>query len=283
MRQGQAAEEQYQGALREVRAQLPASAASGSLAKVETSVSAADPAVQAAVRPAVARTQNAEADRGRARRIADEAAGLRGDAESRAVEEIERALEGSGIQNKSWLDKAWDTVSTPFRSWDDFVNLARNVAMVAGIAVLIIGTGGLAGAILLGAAVMAGAVVFADTLHKYRQGKASLGQVVLDGIGVIPGGRQVGLLAQGGKAVAVLGGLAAGVRAGRGTAMGLFRAGIPAGATAVRGGGAARGDGRRRGRVSTAVGTAWQKAKQFFSKDPVHFPTGTVLLPQTGL
>ncbi|GAA2215818.1 hypothetical protein GCM10009850_112860 [Nonomuraea monospora] len=281
LRQGQAAEEQYQGALREVRAQLPASAATGSLAEVEAAVGAADPAVQAAVRPAVARAQNAEADRGRARRIADEAAGLRGDAESRAVEEIEQALEGSGIQNKSWLEKAWDTVSTPFRSWDDFVNLARNVAMVAGIAVLIIGTGGLAGAILLGAAVVAGAVVFADTLNKYRQGKASLGQVVLDGLGVIPGGRQVGLLAQGGKAVAALGGLAAGVRAGRGTAVGLFRAGIPAGASAVRGAGLRGAMAAGAGRVSTAVGTAWQKTKQFFSKDPVHFPTGTVLLPQT--
>ncbi|MGR6919804.1 DUF6531 domain-containing protein [[Actinomadura] parvosata] len=281
LRQGQAAEEQYQGALREVRAQLPALAASGSLAEVEAAVSAADPAVQAAVRPAVARARNAKADRGRARRIAEEAAGLRGDAETRAVREIEQALAGNGIQDKSWLEQAWDTVSTPFRSWDDFVNLARNVAMVAGLAVLIIGTGGLAGAILLGAAVVAGAVVFADTLNKYRQGKASLGQVALDGIGVIPGGRQVGLLAQGGKVVAALGGLAAGVRAGRGTAVGLFRAGIPAGASAVRGAGLRGAMAAGGGRVSTAVGTAWQKTRQFFSKDPVHFPTGTVLLPQT--
>ncbi|MFC5833608.1 RHS repeat-associated core domain-containing protein [Nonomuraea insulae] len=281
LRQGQTAEQQYQGALREIRAQLPGSATTGSLAEVESAIGAADPAVQATVRPAVARARNAEADRGRARRIADEAAGLRGDAESRAVGEIERALEGSGIQNRSWLEKAWETVSTPFRSWDDFVNLARNVAMVAGIAVLIIGTGGVAGAILLGAAVVAGAVVFADSLNKYRQGKAGLGQVVLDGIGVIPGGRQVGLLAQGGKAVAALGGLAAGVRAGGGTAMGLFRAGIPAGATAVRGAGLRGALGGGAGRASTAAGTAWQKTKQFFSKDPVYFPTGTVLLPQS--
>ncbi|MEV0820579.1 RHS repeat-associated core domain-containing protein [Nonomuraea rubra] len=281
LRQGQAADEQYQGALREVRAQLPATAATGSLAEVESAVSAADPAVQAAVRPAVTRARNADADRTRARRIAEEAAGLRGQAESRAVREIEQALQGSGIQNKSWLEKAWETVSTPFRSWDDFVNLARNVAMVAGIAVLIVGTGGLAGAILLGAAVVAGAVVFADSLNKYRQGRASLGQVVLDGIGMFPGGRQVGMLAQGAKAVAALGGLAAGVRAGGGTAMGLFRtAGIPAGATAVAGAGLRGALAGGAGRAATAAGTAWQKARQFFSKDPVHFPTGTVLLPQ---
>lgn len=159
---------------------------------MEASVGAADPAVQAAVRPAAARAHNAETDRGWARRIAEEA-------ESRVVEEIEWALEGGGIQNKPWLEKAWDTVSTPFRSWDDLVNLARKVALVAGIAVLLIGTGGAAGAIL------AMVVVFADLLNKYRQGKASLGQVVLDGIGMIPGGRQMGLLASGGKAVAALG------------------------------------------------------------------------------
>ncbi|MEV0621345.1 RHS repeat-associated core domain-containing protein [Nonomuraea sp. NPDC050404] len=280
LRQGQTADAQYQGALREVRAQLPATAATGSLAEVESAVATADPAVQAAVRPAVTRARNADADRGRARRIADEAAGLRGEAETRAVEEIERALQGSGIQNKTWLEKAWDTVSTPFRSWDDFVNLARNVAMVAGIAVLIIGTGGVAGALLLGAAVVAGAVVFADTLNKYRQGKASLGQVVLDGIGMFPGGRQVGMLAQGAKAVAALGGVAAGVRAGGGATMGLFRTGIPAGATAMTGAGLRGTLAGGAGRASTAAGTAWQKTRQFFSKDPVHFPTGTVLLPQ---
>ncbi|NJP98415.1 hypothetical protein HCN51_54865 [Nonomuraea sp. FMUSA5-5] len=45
----------------------------------------------------VSDNSNAEADRGRARRIADEATGLRGDAESRAVEEIEQALAAAGV------------------------------------------------------------------------------------------------------------------------------------------------------------------------------------------
>ncbi|MGW4796397.1 DUF6531 domain-containing protein, partial [Nonomuraea sp. NPDC004297] len=238
------------------------------------------PAVQAEVRPAVRRAHDADADRARARRIADEAARLRGDAETRAVNEIEQALEGSGIQNRSWLEKAWETVSTPFRSWDDFVDLARNVALVAGVAVLVIGTGGVAGALLLGTAVVAGALVFADTLNKYRQGRAGLGQVVLDGIGAFPGLRQVGLLARGAKAAMALGGPAAGVRAGGGAVMGLFRAGIPAGATAVTGTGLREALTAGAGRASTAAGTAWQKTRRFFSRDPVHFPTGTVLLPQ---
>ncbi|NJP90424.1 glycohydrolase toxin TNT-related protein [Nonomuraea sp. FMUSA5-5] len=292
--QGRSADMQYQGALREIRALLPAASGLTSLAEVESAVKAADPGLQASVRPAVQRAQNAEADRGRARRIADEAARLRGQAANRAAEGIQQALEGSGIQNKSWLEQAWDTVSTPFRSWDDFVNLARNVAMVAGLALLVVGTGGIAGAVLLGAAVVAGAVVFADSLNKFRQGKVGLGQVVMDGIGVLPGGRQVGLLAQGAKAVAGLRGMAAGVRAGGGQLLGLgaLRAGLPAGATALRGalpaGLRAAGTSTIRsamragaGRVSTAASTAWQKTKQFFSKDPVHFPSGTVLLPQT--
>ncbi|MEV4170876.1 hypothetical protein [Nonomuraea sp. NPDC049709] len=220
LRQGAAAHEQYQGALREVSARLPAAAGLRTLSDVEQAVTAADPAVQATVRPAVQRARNADADRTRARRVADEAAALRADAESRAVEEIERALAGSGIQNKSWLAKAWDTVSTPFRSWDDFVNLARNVAMVAGIALLVIGTGGLAGALLVGAVVVAGAIVFADSLNKYRQGKAGLGQVILDGIGMFPGGKSAGLLAQGMVLAGGLRGAATAVRNGAGRLMG---------------------------------------------------------------
>ena len=215
LRQGGAAYERYQGALREVAAHVPAASGLRALREVEHAVLTAGPAVQASVRPALERARTAEADRARARRIADEAARLRGEAEARAVEEIEQALTGSGIQNRSWLAKAWDTLSTPFRSWDDFVDLARNVAMVAGIAVLIVGTGGLAGALLVGATVVAGAVVLGDSLNKYRQGKAGLGQVILDGIGTLPGGKSVGIIAQG---VVLAGGLRAAAAALRGAA-----------------------------------------------------------------
>ncbi|WP_188195458.1 DUF6531 domain-containing protein [Nonomuraea sp. SYSU D8015] len=274
LRQGQGADTQYQGALREVQAQVPGTVRS--LAEAETAVRSADPAVQAVVRPAVERARGAEADRARARRIADEAARLRGDAESRAVREIEQALDGSGIKNKSFLQKAWDAISTPFRSWDDFVAFAGTVALVAGLVVLVIGTGGLAGAILAGVAVAAGAVVLADAVHKYRQGRGSLGQVGLAALGVIPGGKSLGLLAQGAKAVAGLRGAAAAVRGGGGTLVGALRAGIPAGASSIRS--AMQAGGTRAGAAASA---AWQRGRQFFSKDPVHFPTGIVLLAQT--
>ncbi|MFD0467957.1 DUF6531 domain-containing protein [Nonomuraea thailandensis] len=48
--------------------------------------------------------------------------------------------------------------------------------------------------------------------------------------------------------------------------------GTPSLRTAVRSGGARQG---------TAATASWQRGRQFFSQDPVHFPTGTVLLPQT--
>ncbi|MFI7705829.1 RHS repeat-associated core domain-containing protein [Nonomuraea sp. NPDC049480] len=275
LRQGRTADTQYQGALREVRAQLPGAGGVRSLAEAEAAVRAAEPAVRAAVRPAVERARNAEADRARARRIADEATRLRGDAESRAVREIEQALDGSGIRNKSFLQQAWDVISTPFRSWDDFVAFAGKVALVAGLVVLVIGTGGLAGAILAGVAVAAGAVVLGDALNKYRQGRGSLGEVGLAALGIIPGGKSLGLLAQGAKAVGRLRGAAAAVRAGGGTLLG-SAAKIPAGAMSIRS--AIQAGGTHAGAAAAA---AWQRGRQFFSKDPVHFPTGIVLLAQT--
>ncbi|MFB4272533.1 zeta toxin family protein [Nonomuraea sp. GTA35] len=227
LRQGGDASDRYEGALREVWARLPAAAGMRRLTEVEAAVRSADAAVAASIRPALERARTAESDRARARRVADEAARLRGDAETRAVEEIEQALAGSGIQDKSWLAQVWDTISTPFRSWDDFVNLARNVAMVAGIALLVVGTGGLAGAILMGAVVVAGAIVFADSLNKYRQGKAGLGQVILDGIGMFPGGKSAGLLAHAAGALAGLGVAAKTVRAGLGRLVGRGRGKAP--------------------------------------------------------
>ncbi|SEH00444.1 RHS repeat-associated core domain-containing protein [Nonomuraea solani] len=273
LRQGRTADLQFQGALREIQARLPAATPMTGLPEMESAITAADPAVQAAVRPAVQRARDADADRSRARRIADEAARLRDDAESRAVKEIEQALDGSGIKDKSWLQKAWDTLSTPFRSWDDFVSFAGTVAMVAGLVVLVIGTGGVAGVILAGVAVAAGAVVLADALNKYRQGRGSLGQVGLAALGVLPVGKGLSLLARGAKALTAG---AATVRGGGGVIVGALGTGASRSVTSLRS--AIQAGGARAG---TAASTSWQRGRQFFSQDPVHFPTGIVLLPQT--
>ncbi|MFC7104162.1 hypothetical protein ACFQQB_29220 [Nonomuraea rubra] len=169
--------------------------------EAESALAQADPATQEATRSALQRARRAEDDRARARRIAEEAATLRADAETRATREIDQALEGSGIKDRSWLQKAWDTISTPFRSWDDFVAFAGTIGAVAGLVVLVIGTGGVAGVILAGVAVAAGAVVLGDALNKYRQGRGSLGQVGLAALGVLPIGKGIALAGRGARAV----------------------------------------------------------------------------------
>src|SRR5262249_52668760 len=141
------------------------------------------------VRTAARRARLAESDRDRARRLALEAARLRGDAENHCADGINDALNHSGIKNKSWWQKAWDTVSKPFRSWDEFVKLCSTVAMVAGIVALFIS--GPIGWALMAAALVASAVVFADTLNKFANGKAGLGELAFAALGLIPGGRGV--------------------------------------------------------------------------------------------
>ncbi|WP_322780145.1 DUF6531 domain-containing protein, partial [Frankia sp. Cas4] len=132
-----------------------------------------------------------------------DAAELRGEAARSCAHGIENALADSGIKNKAWYEKAWDAVSAPFRSWDSFVDLCRDVAMVAGVVALFVS--GPIGLALVAIALVAGAVVFADTLAKYAQGKASLGQLGLDSLGLIPGGRGVVSVARLGRTAVALG------------------------------------------------------------------------------
>jgi hypothetical protein len=54
----------------------------------------------------------------------------------------------------------------------------------------------------MAAALVAGAVVLADSLTKYARGQATLGEVALNALGVIPGGRGVASLAKLGTAAA---------------------------------------------------------------------------------
>ncbi|MEV0622953.1 DUF6531 domain-containing protein [Nonomuraea sp. NPDC050404] len=209
----------------------------------------------------------AEVDRSRARLIADEAARLRGDAETRATREIEQALEGSGVTDRVWLRLAWETISAPFRFWDDFVSFAGGVAMVSGMTMLLIGAGGPtrpSGALPAGMGVVAGAVVLADAMARYRRRKGSLGMVALAALNVLTmhdtGTTPSPPAARSGAARAG----AAEVRGGA----------VRVGAAAVRGG---------VGRAGAAAVASWQRGRRFFSQDPVHFPTGVVLLPQTDL
>uniref|UniRef100_UPI0035ABBD40 WXG100 family type VII secretion target n=1 Tax=Frankia sp. CiP3 TaxID=2880971 RepID=UPI0035ABBD40 len=211
LRQGADAEERYQAAVRVVRALLPpdrelllwprAELTDPSISAATATWEAQDLAGQ--VRAAAGRGQAAAADRARACRLARQVAELHGTAAHTCARGIEDALAGSGIKNKPWYEKAWNAVSAPFRSWDSFVDLCRDVAMVAGVVALFIS--GPIGLALVAIALVASAVVFADTLAKYAQGKASLGQLALDSLGLIPGGRGVVSIARLGRAAVGLG------------------------------------------------------------------------------
>ncbi|MGH3903728.1 MAG: DUF6531 domain-containing protein [Pseudonocardiaceae bacterium] len=225
LRQGQDAQNTIQGALRQIRAALPpdrAAMVSDRQVPTEFTLNAAiadlDEGTKAQARAALRRAQYAEQDRARARRLATDAAGLRGDAEGTCVEGIQDALNDTGIKNKAWYEKAWDAISAPFRSWDAFVDLCKNVAMIAGtVALFISGPIGLA---LVAVALVAGAAVFADTLTKYARGEASLGALAMDSLGLIPGARGVTSLARLGRSAA---GLANSVRTGGRTIVGGLR------------------------------------------------------------
>jgi RHS repeat-associated protein len=268
LRDGADAHGRYQGALREVYALLPADRHVRLWPREEMSepsigTATADletPGLREQIQTAARRGQAADADRARAAAVARQAAGLRDGAARTCADGIGKALDDSGIKNKSWFRKAFDAVSAPFRSWDAFVGLCRNVAMVAGVVALFVS--GPIGLALVAVAVVAGAAVLADTLSKYARGQASLGQLALDGLGVLPGGRGVVSLARLGRGAKLVG-------------------------AALRGGGTALA---ARGRnMMSLAGSAMSKmrekaveaAKRILRQDPVDVASGDVVLTQT--
>ncbi|MGQ0778310.1 MAG: RHS repeat-associated core domain-containing protein [Pseudonocardiales bacterium] len=268
LRQGQDAHDtiqgavrQVQGAVRQVQAVVPAQAALTQRQVVsppllEAVIAGLEENLKAQVRPIARRAQFAEADRQRARRLAQDAARLRGEAEDRCAEGVRDALEGSGIKNKSWWQKAWDFVSAPFRSWEAFVELCKTVAMIAGtVALFISGPIGLA---LIAVALVAGAAVFANTLAKFARGEASLGALALDALGLIPGARGVTSLAALGRSTA---GLARGGRT--------VLSGLRAAPGAIRNG------------ITNVRRSAVETVKKVFCRDPIDVATGEMVQQQT--
>ena len=136
------------------------------------------------VMTAVTRRENAERDVDLATTLSRQAAALRGDAERQCVREIKSALADSGLQNRKWYQKVGDFLKESFTTWDGFVKLCENVALVLGVVALFL-TGPLAlivGAILLVVAVVA----IADKMKKFADGEIGwkdlafeLGMVVL--------------------------------------------------------------------------------------------------------
>ena len=209
--QGRDADSRYRTAIREIRTLLPPAQqmlVGNGLALHSTAIEAAtmglDEATRAQVRAAAGRARNADADLDRAGALADDAAELRGSAEERCAKGIDDALDDNGRENKPLYKKALDAVSAPFRSWDDFVDLCKNVALVAGVAAMFI-SGPIGWALVMATALVAGAAIFANDLSKYARGQVGLGTLAFDALGLIPGGRGVVSVTKLGRQAGALG------------------------------------------------------------------------------
>jgi RHS repeat-associated protein len=286
LRQGIDADTQYQAAIRQVRALLPPDRETRLLPRAEltdasitlATVSWEDEAGLAAVRTAAGRGQAAAADRDRARALAVQAGQLHDDAAHACAGSIRRSLSSAGIKNKPWWEKAWNAVTAPFRSWNDFISLVQDVAMVAGIAALFIS--GPIGLALVAITLVASAAVFANTLDKFARGQASLGELALDGLGLIPGEHGI-------VSVAELGRVAATV--GRGEGVKLVTAGLREfGGTIVARGRAAtafvlHGAGSARETLAEGVQFTKTAAARVLGRDPIDLASGQMILTQVDL
>ncbi|MBL7496588.1 type IV secretion protein Rhs [Frankia sp. CNm7] len=287
LRQGLDAQTRYRGAVSRVEALLPPDRVPllwpndelnpVSIAQATSGLPTPGLAEQAQV---IAREgQEARRDRTLAARLAAEAKTLRDGAATTCAHGIDDALKDSGIKNRPWWKKAWDFASTPFRSWDDFVKLCSDVALVVGVVAIFVSgpAGWVLGAIVLGAS----AVVLADTLRRYARGQASLGQLALAGLGVIPGVKGLSTAGKG------LGAASRAVRTGQGakTIFGSLRASAALGRQGLRDIATALPHGIK---ATNAARGPLQKAK-YFSKaswcrlggrDPVDMASGQMILPQ---
>jgi uncharacterized protein YukE len=134
--------------------------------------------VRQAVRDAAAaRAQQAQAQQAvtsaqsaldAAKRLAEQARGMREDAARRTVTKLHEASD-AGIRNRHWWEKAVHWVAD---HWDEIVTVCKWIVAILGIVVMIIG-GPLAWLV-----VAAALIVLADTVRKYIQGKATLWDVL---------------------------------------------------------------------------------------------------------
>jgi RHS repeat-associated protein len=283
LRVGIDADTQYQAALRQVQALLPPDREVRLVPDAELSdasitlatASWTDEAGIAQVRAVAGRGQVAAADRDRARALALQAGQLHDDAAHTCAGAIRRSLSSAGIKNKPWYEKAWNAVTKPFRSWNSFVSMAGDVALVAGVAALFIS--GPVGLALVGIALVAGAAVFASTADRYAEGRASLGQLALDSLGLIPGVHGAVSVADLGRVAARLASrdgvriVSAGLREFGGT---IVARGRSATAFLLHGAGSAR--------ETLAEGYQFTKTAvcRFLGRDPVDMASGQMILSQ---
>ena len=235
------------------------------------------------VRAAARRGQAAQADRARARQLALDAASLRDEAASTCAHQINEALSHSGIKNKPWYEKAWHTVSAPFRSWHAFVGLCRDVALVAGAVALVIS--GPVGVALAGIALVAGAAALGDSLGRFAAGRGSFTSVALDALGMIPGDRELAATARMSRGLRLLSGglsrgegsrvISVGLRSFGGAVLSRGRDIVTAVPFGLRQAWTARGT-----LEASEVFTKTAKCR-FLGRDPVELSTGQMIMQQT--
>ncbi|MEU5580402.1 DUF6531 domain-containing protein [Streptomyces huasconensis] len=137
-----------------------------------------------------------------AKKMAADARKMREEAAGTAKRKIDEASD-AGIRNRKWWEEIGDWVSD---NWDTIVEICKVVVAVVGIIAIIIG-----GPILAAIVIVAGAIVLADTLNKYRKGQAGLMDVAFAALDCVPGGKGITTAAKLGKG---LKGMAKGLRHG---------------------------------------------------------------------
>jgi len=136
-------------------------------------------AAQAAQAQASAAVTAAQSRLDAARQLALDAGSLREQDGKTAASRVHEAAD-AGIKPRHWWQKATDWIAD---HWDVIIEVARIAVAVLAVVALILG-GPLAW-VVFGLSVL----LLADALNKWREGKASLWDVVLCAIGCIPGAR----------------------------------------------------------------------------------------------
>ncbi|MGW0531454.1 DUF6531 domain-containing protein [Streptomyces sp. NPDC003032] len=113
-----------------------------------------------------------------AKKMAEDARRMREEAAGTAKRKIDEASD-AGIRNRKWWEEIGDWVSD---NWDTIIAVCKVVVAVVGIIAMIVG-----GPILAAIVIVAGVIVLADTLNKYRKGQAGLLDVAFAALDCVPG------------------------------------------------------------------------------------------------
>jgi uncharacterized protein YukE len=131
------------------------------------------------------------------RKRATDAHGDREHAANHCADQLGKASD-AGIHNKHWWEKAWDWVA---KNWHYVISALKIIVAIGGIILLFVPGLNL----LMIAVLVAAVIVLADTIVKYAQGKAGLGDVLLAALDCVPVLGKLGMLAKAGEMLSTAG------------------------------------------------------------------------------